>query len=152
MGRLNNWLIRRLDELPDPEPLPEKLEQLRSTIERRMSRAVLVTIFAVGVYSIAARFLLPSPYGIWLLIPLMFGCLFATSLAMSYHSRMAVRDYARWLKQQPPTPSRVMRMGVPYERQPPTALVECLDCPARTGQRHSRKCPSVPPEWFNRGR
>ncbi len=152
MGRINRWLIRRLDQLPDPEPLPPKLEELRATIERRGSRMVLISILCTGAYMIGSQLLAGQDYRLIILVPIVFVMMLGVSVGVSYHSRMAVRDYARWLRRQPPTPSRVTRMGVPYERRPPVASIECSDCPASSGQRHSRNCPSVPPEWFNRGR
>lgn len=150
MHRINAWLIRRLDKLPDPEPLPPKLDRLRLTIERRVSAAVCVTILAVGGVSILSQMLLPLWWGIFVFVPMVFVSLISVSVAMSYHSRAAVRDYTVWLREQPRT-RRVTRVGVPYDRQPPTATLACLDCPAQPGQRHARSCPSVPPEWFNRG-
>jgi hypothetical protein len=151
MSMVNRWLLRRLDKIPEPEPLPPRLEELRATVERRTARAVFCTILAAGVYTVAYRLLAhASSYLLLLMIPLVFIISVAILLSINHHSRMAVEEYANWLQQQPPVPSRVMRMGVPYERQAPVATIACSECPAGPGQRHSRSCPSVPPEWFKR--
>lgn len=150
MSRINTWLLRRLDKLPEQKPLPPKLEQMRVAIERRVSRTVTVTILAVGGLSILSPILLALSYGPLIFVPLVFAVMLAVTVATSYQSRMAVQDYVSWLRQQP-RQGRLTRFGVPYERQPPTASVACLDCPAQPGQRHARSCPSVPPEWFHRG-
>jgi hypothetical protein len=151
MSLVNRWLLRRLDSIPEPEPLPPRLEELRATVERRMSRVVFITVLAAGAYLIACRMLAHALFGLWvLIIPLTFVLSVSVVVGVNYHSQMAVREYARWLRSQPPVPSRVMRMGVPYERQAPVATIACTECPAAPGQRHSRTCPSVPPEWFKR--
>ena len=151
MGRLNAWLLHRLDSVSEPEQLPPRLEQMRVTVERRMARVVFLTIVAAFVYTIGFRLMSYGPTYLFLAaIPLSFVTCVGFLIGISYHSRMTVREYALWLKLQPPVPSRVTRMGVPYERQAPVATRACEDCPAIPGQRHVRSCPSVPPEWFKR--
>jgi hypothetical protein len=149
VGRVNSWLLRRLDQMSPPEqPLPPKLEAMRTVIEKRMSRVAFVAVLTTVFYSALARMTTDYWWGLPLAILAVFVGSWVVMVATAYQGRKATREYVAWLRAQPPTHSRMVRMGAPYERRPPVADVACQDCPALPGARHDRTCPAVPPQWY----
>lgn len=149
MGRINRWLLRRMDKLPDPEEsLPPKLDQMRIIIVRRTGKAVMLAVMGAAVYVFIARVTDSLWYGPFITIPTIIALSLLMVAMVEFQSRMAVYDYIAWLRTQKPVRSRVLRLGAPYERRAPVADQACEDCPARPGERHSRSCPAIPPQWF----
>lgn len=153
MGRVNRWLLRRLDQVSTSEhPLPPKLDALRVVIEKRMSRVAFVAVLTTVIYSAIARLTTGYWWGLPLALLAIFGGSWIVMTAVAYQSSKAAGEYVAWLRAQPPTRNRSVRMGAPYERRPPVADVACQDCPALPGARHDRTCPAVPPQWYRSGR
>lgn len=152
MGRVNSWLLKKLDRVPQPKPLPINLEHLRVLVERRITRACWISVLAVTLFSVGARILSGSIYSLPFLILGAITLAITSIITATHQSRMTIQEFAEWVQAQPARPSRVMRMGVPYEVRPPAAIVRCEACEAKPGGRHSRGCPAVPKEWFNGNR
>lgn len=153
MGRINSWLLRHIDKLPDPERLlPPKLEQMRVIIGRRAARATLIAVMSTAAYVFVARLTMHLWYGLLITVPVILVLSFLVMAVVDYQSRMAVHDYMRWLRTQKVVPPRSVRLGVPYERRAPVATTACQSCPAMPGERHSRSCSAVPPQWYRQSR